>query len=155
MLFPVITHFNSNMIIITMCINRKHILYTRYYAKEQKTAQNPCADDAHGLQGKSRQWEMTWAETVKETSAMQLKPHRTSNTHRLNNNNNTAQHLHKKANLIPSSWYIWRKWCNFSHLWYCREFYSILNTMSPINSMIYELFPNPRLWEKLEILPAS
>lgn len=35
-----------------MCINRKHILYTRYYAKEQKTAQSPCAE-THGLQGQT------------------------------------------------------------------------------------------------------
>ena len=60
---------------------------------------------------------------MKETSTVQIKPHPSSNTHTHTHTHacTHAHHLQKKAHLMPSLSYIWRKWCIFCNLWYWRE----------------------------------
>lgn len=98
-----ILYFNSNIY---------HVHWQKALNAHMQKSNSLCR--THGSHGKSTQWETTWTETAEETSAMWLKT-----TTTLWHTQAEEQHpSKKKTNLIPSSRYIWRKWCHFKRLWY-------------------------------------
>lgn len=94
------SEYYTSLLMFTLCIDRKHFMHTCKRA-------TPCAE--HMACARSQHNEKRLKQRQRGKSQLcDWKPQRPSNTHRLKSNIQA-----KKTNLIPSSRYIWRKWCHF------------------------------------------